>query len=169
VGTRLVTVATFEHAMSADMAANVLRDAGIDAVVTGADLVNTYWLPSNAIGAIKVQVRDEDADRAVEVLTDSFGEADAGDGEPLDDRPGSDAPLPSREEEAIRLVRVARWGVLIPPAWVYAVYLWRTVAFGDGPLSGPGRRRLWLGAVLILVGLPMTLLFLRALVASLTL
>lgn len=78
MGTRLVTIATFDQVVLARMAADTLRDAGIDAVVADAELVSMDWLLGQAVGGIKVQVRDEDADRAVEELNRAFGEDGAG-------------------------------------------------------------------------------------------
>ncbi|HVK16195.1 MAG TPA: DUF2007 domain-containing protein [Fimbriiglobus sp.] len=71
---RLTTVASFDLAAKAELARNVLEEAGIDAVLTDAEIVAMDWLISNAVGGIKVQVREEDAERAAEVLAGEFGE-----------------------------------------------------------------------------------------------
>jgi hypothetical protein len=65
---RLTTVATFDLAAKAEMARNVLEGAGIQAVIADSEIVAMDWLISNAVGGIKVQVREEDAERAATVL-----------------------------------------------------------------------------------------------------
>jgi hypothetical protein len=73
----LTTVATFHQAAQAELARNVLAEAGIQAVVADAEIVAMDWLLANAVGGIKVQVRAEDAERAAAVLDGALGE-DAG-------------------------------------------------------------------------------------------
>lgn len=77
---RLTTVAAFDLPAKAEFAKIVLEDAGIPAVVTDVEIVAMDWLLSNAVGGIKVQVRVEDAERAVAVLADKTGP----DGRPRD-------------------------------------------------------------------------------------
>lgn len=74
---RLTTVATFDLAAKAEVARNVLEDAGIRAVITDSEIVAMDWLISNAVGGIKVQVREEDAERAAAVLDEQLS-TDAG-------------------------------------------------------------------------------------------
>jgi hypothetical protein len=74
---RLTTVASFDLAAKAELARNVLEAAGIPAVLADAEIVAMDWLISNAVGGIKVQVREEDAERAAAVLDEQFG-AEAG-------------------------------------------------------------------------------------------
>lgn len=71
---KLVTIATFDQAAQAWVAENVLKDAGIKAAVSDETLVAMDWLMSGVVGGVKVQVLEEDADRAVAVLENQFGE-----------------------------------------------------------------------------------------------
>ena len=77
---RLVTIATFDLAAKARLAQNVLEAAGIKAVVADEMIVAMDWLLSNAVGWIKVQVLEENAERAIAVLEDALGKD-----EPVDD------------------------------------------------------------------------------------
>ena len=52
MSTKLVTVATFDQVVQAQMAADALRAAGIDAVVTDAEVVSMDWLLGQAVGGI---------------------------------------------------------------------------------------------------------------------
>ena len=53
-------------------------EAGIAAAVTDESLVAMDWLLSNAVGGVKVQVWDEDAEKAVQLLESRFGERGEG-------------------------------------------------------------------------------------------
>ena len=70
---RLVTIATFDQAAQARLAENALKEAGIQAAVSDETLVAMDWLLSGAVGGVKVQVWEEDAERAVAVLENQFG------------------------------------------------------------------------------------------------
>jgi hypothetical protein len=74
VGKRLVTVVTFDQAAQAQLAKNALDEEGIQAAVSDETLVAMDWLLSNAVGGVKVQVWEEDAERAVAVLEKKLGE-----------------------------------------------------------------------------------------------
>jgi hypothetical protein len=73
MATRLVTIATFDHPMKARLSHNALTEAGIQAVMNDESLVAMDWLLSNAVGGIKLQVREEDTERAVAALEQAFG------------------------------------------------------------------------------------------------
>src|SRR5436190_18581355 len=106
MGTKLVTIATFDQVVMAQMAADALRAGGIDAVVTDAEVVSMDWLLGQAVGGIKVQVREDDAERAVAELGRKFGDdgegfgAEAGEGDDEADKPEpDDAPASADEPE----------------------------------------------------------------------
>ena len=71
---RLVTIATFDQPAQARLAQNALKEAGVAATVSDENLVAMDWLLSNAVGGVKVQVWEEDADLAVKLLEKRFGE-----------------------------------------------------------------------------------------------
>lgn len=173
MGTRLVTIATFDQPAQARLAKNALDEEGIRSAISDENLVAMDWLLSNAVGGVKVQVWEEDADRAVAVLERKFGENGEGlgaagapedlaaqaeaappdEGEeppPPSDGAESDAvPPPSeREEYARRLVFTAFVGMIFPPVVVYAVYLLLNALFGGGGLTSRGRFNLYLGGAM---------------------
>ena len=49
MGTKLVTIATFDQVVMAQMAADALRAGGIDAIVTDAEVVSMDWLLGQAV------------------------------------------------------------------------------------------------------------------------
>lgn len=178
MATRLVTIATFDLPIKAEIARNALTAAAIQSVIADDNAVGMDWLLGNAIGWVKVQVREEDADRAVTVLEEALGtggavdpeelaaeaESSAPEDEPdLRDRnapasPLSDAydaaPVPDSRDEYARRVFFAGWlGILIPLIPFYALYLFMNAAFSPGTLSPRGRRNLTIGGITVLCGL----------------
>ena len=179
----MVTIATFDQAAKARLAQNVLQAAEIQAAVSDESLVAMDWLLSNAVGGVKVQVWEEDEDRAVATLEREFGQDGSGLGpvaideevfaaeaeaaERDDDKertaeveiPGKrdeyiEAPEPeSREGYARRMVFAAILGLFVPPVAFYAMYLLLNAAMGEGELSSRGRLDLYLGAAMTLTGL----------------
>jgi hypothetical protein len=176
----LATVATFDTAVKAQLARNALEAAGIPVTVTDESVVAMDWLLANAVGGIKVQVRPEDADRAVGVLETKFGEAGEGFGpadeaafaaeaeaaepEDADERDGvaaaADAPPPppaagdvDREDAARRLFFFGYLGLVVPVLLPVALYLFLAAALGTGPLSGRGRLNLIVGGLVTGLGL----------------
>ena len=51
---------------------SVLRGSGIDAFLPDEMTVQNNWMWSNAIGGVRVQVGEENAARAEELLRDAF-------------------------------------------------------------------------------------------------
>jgi hypothetical protein len=60
----LVTVDTFYNSIEADLMKSRLEAEGINVFLLGEYHVQLLWLHSNAIGGIKVQVKERDAERA---------------------------------------------------------------------------------------------------------
>jgi hypothetical protein len=74
VSRRLTTVASFDLAAKAELARNALTAASIPAVIADGEIVAMDWLISNAVGGVKVQVWEEDAERAAAVLDEKLGD-----------------------------------------------------------------------------------------------
>jgi hypothetical protein len=180
VGKKLVTIATFDQAAQARLAKNALDEAGVQATVTDESLVAMDWLLSNAIGGIKVQVWDEDAERAVAVLNETLGDPASGSDvspEELaaqpDDAEGPPEPEPAaapedryppvseRDEYARRLVFTSWLGLMFPPFAFYAFYLFLNAAFGEGVLSPRGRYNLLVGGLIVIPTFALGLILLK--------
>ena len=78
-----VVLATFDHSIKAELAKSALANAGIDAHLGDDNLVSMNWLLANAVGGIKLIVREEDAERALEIYREI--EAHLGANSPIDD------------------------------------------------------------------------------------
>lgn len=177
----LVTVATFDQPAKARLAQNALTAAGIKATVADETTVAMDWLLGAAVGWVKVQVLEEDSDRAVTVLEEALGT----DGEPVDvaamaaeaetaavdageERPppqpaageAPGAPPSERDVYANRFFLAAVFGLVFPPLWFYALYLFLNAAFGEGVISAAGQKKLWRGGVALALGSFMALFFL---------
>ena len=68
---RLVTIRTFRDVPEAYLAKSILDSAEIECFLFDANIVWTDWFWSNAVGGVKLRVREEDADAAVAVLDQS--------------------------------------------------------------------------------------------------
>lgn len=180
---RIVTVARFDQAGQAHVAKNALEAAGIRAVIADETVVSMDWFLSNAVGGIKVQVLEEDAERAVAALEAALGsegepldedalaaEAEAMSAEHPDEQPSASSGPPSgvfpsvatmvepgrrvseRDQYARRFLLAALFGLVMPPLWFYAIYLFFTAVFGDGPLSERGGNRVAAGVFVMMAG-----------------
>lgn len=65
---RLVTVETFTSPWEAQLARARLEAEGIDSMVADEHVVRLDWAISNAVGGVKLRVREEDAERALAAL-----------------------------------------------------------------------------------------------------
>ena len=72
----MLTVATFSKPEEAHMLRLRLEAGGVPAYIQDENMVQTDWLYSNAIGGVRVQIDEDDADRAKEILQDPGIEAE---------------------------------------------------------------------------------------------
>lgn len=70
------TVATFDTIIDANIAMGRLKTEGVDCWLADEHLVQTDMLYSPAIGGIKLQVNDEDAHLAREILAQDYSDLD---------------------------------------------------------------------------------------------
>src|SRR5580765_7990153 len=63
-----VVVGTFLHGYEASLAQGRLAAEGIESEVRDGALIGLVWLYSNAVGGVKLSVRESDAERAREIL-----------------------------------------------------------------------------------------------------
>lgn len=61
-------IASYTKLEDAHLAASKLAGSGVDAWLRDEATANIYWLYSNAIGGVKVEVAEEDLERAREIL-----------------------------------------------------------------------------------------------------
>lgn len=68
MGGKLVTVASFGTAVEAHLARSALESLGIFVAVFDEQTVNIDWMYSNAVGGVKVKVREENLSEARKIL-----------------------------------------------------------------------------------------------------
>jgi hypothetical protein len=64
----LKTVATFGTTEEAHLASSVLQDAGIESFLEGTNFAGALGLPGSMMCEVKLQVAEEDAQRAEEII-----------------------------------------------------------------------------------------------------
>ena len=65
---KMVTIATFSHGIQAQVARAKLESEGIFAFLADDNMVTMNWLYSNAIGGVRLQVKESDAERSARIL-----------------------------------------------------------------------------------------------------
>jgi hypothetical protein len=170
---QLVTVARFAEPVKANLAKNCLEAEGIPAFLADEITVGMAWQLSNALGDIKLQVAEQDAERARMALAELPG-ADAGEPEEAvegaepqaaeaDDE--AEEPRSVREETADRAVLAALIGLLVIPLQLYVFWLLLKVFVSDEPLGPKHRRNAILAAVINLPIVAITCVFVHDILA----
>ncbi len=130
----LVTVASFATSAEAAIARSRVEAEGISAHLTDEEIVDAIWAPAVAIGGVKLQVNQFDADRAVSALQSKGGievpqsewqltNSNRGFSESLE---GSHIELnaaPSAKKAVSRALRAAIFGLIMPPFAIYSFWL----------------------------------------------
>jgi hypothetical protein len=175
----LVTIARFDIPAKAHIARNALETARIRSVIQDEQLVAMDYLLNLAVGGIKIQVWEEDAERAVAVLESSERgdraetavEAEGSFG----DEPESvetDAAQQLLENPRDRYARKAMWAalcsVLIAPLALYTGYLLLMTMFSEGTLTGARRWGVWVAVLVTLVLTLVSPLWIGALITLIT-
>jgi Putative prokaryotic signal transducing protein len=151
------TIATFGNPIEANLAKAAVEREGITAFLADESSANTLWHVAIAIGGIKLQVPEEDAQIALQALADVRAEGPASidlDAEEYDrqfGKPEADeadwTPNP-REKAADRAFRIAFLAFFFPPAEFYAVWILLDVLFSKDRLGRAHRRRATIAALI---------------------
>lgn len=84
LGNRPIVIRRYRDMPGAFVARSVLEDAGIECVLQDDNVVRMDWFWSNAMGGIKLVVRQKDAEESEQLLSEIPG--DLGDAEDISDR-----------------------------------------------------------------------------------
>ena len=74
---KYVTIATYTGAWEAHLARAKLESEGIFALVLDDQTASINWIYSSALGAVRLQVREEDSERAIQLLETTAEEGPA--------------------------------------------------------------------------------------------
>ena len=77
----LITIASFDHPIHANLAKTRLEAEGIDCVLTNEHFAGLNWVWPLAVGGVGLQVRESDAERAADILEGEPHEEDDVDGD----------------------------------------------------------------------------------------
>jgi len=131
----LVTIGTFSEPSQAELAQQRLEEGGISTYLKGAAPTGKDTGLEGSFSTIKLQVRQDDLERARELLAAPVPPAEA---EEPDEREEDDAEEPydpeSTEALAVRAWRAALIG-LLPPLWVFLHFysLWLLAKLSSRP------------------------------------
>lgn len=78
----MITIASFSKPEEAHLLRLRLEAGGVAAYVQDENVIQTYWLYSNAIGGVRVQISEDDLEAAREILEAPPFEGDLGDAPP---------------------------------------------------------------------------------------
>lgn len=159
---RLVTVATFQDSVAADLAKNFLEHEGIACVLIDDTTVATDWMLSAAIGGVKLQVAALNVERAEMLLARIQNERDQADDESSDEADETAIAtreiaedLQAEEEDrapinqlADKAFRAAVFGLILWPLQLYALYLLACIFAEEGKVSRDRRWKVWAAVVL---------------------
>jgi hypothetical protein len=156
---QLTTVATYGSSFEAQVAKNCLQESGISACVVNDTIVDMAWHLGRAVGGVKVEVPQSEANEARDILEQL--RTHGAQGEEADDPAEVEAPNPI-DADLSRSVRAAAMGILFLPLQFYSMYLMAKVAMIGRPLGRRRIRKLWLAGALnsyLLMIIAMLLIF----------
>jgi hypothetical protein len=161
---QLVTVATFGTPTEASIVRNRLEAVGIRTFLADEATVGMAWHLGVAVGGVKLQVAEDDAERALAELesheptpiTDeewrtegAEDDADSQTDEPEVESDSEENQIKSPSDEmADRAFDAAVIGLYLLPFQLYSLWLLGRIALGTVPLTPRNRRRVLLTLVL---------------------
>jgi hypothetical protein len=156
------TIATFSDGIPAHLAQGRLDEEGIFSYLADEQTVGLAWHLTNAIGGIKLQVADEDAEKARVILAEHGAEPSAEetkDPTTPNDATGSedDLSFSAREQTADRALRGAIFSIFVFPLQLYVFWLLLKVFVSEEQLRPRHRRHAMIAAV---INLPIVVLIL---------
>jgi len=153
----LVTVARFDIPANAYIARNALEEEGIRSVLQDEQLVAMDYLLNLAVGGIKLQVWDEDAERAVAVL-EGLPPA-VREPETAEPNAVSQSRDNARDRYAQRAIWATLWSILVASVVFYLAYLLLMALFSEGTLTGARRWGVWVAALVTPVVMGLSLVW----------
>jgi hypothetical protein len=157
------TIARFMEITPAQVAQNLLREAGIRSFLGDAETITTDWMLSNALGGIKLKVADEDVERARELLRHELNDEEraalvqeALDAADEDTEEGAqkedelEPQLNAREELAQKTYRGSLLCLMVPPFYFVILWMLYQVWKSSEPLGQSYRKQVWIATAITL-------------------
>jgi len=153
---KLVTITTFDMPTEAHLAKNLLAANGLAPFLADEFTVGVAWHLSNALGGIKLQVAETDAERAIAALEGPEGavpdvkEQLRGIAE-IEGAP-AETPVSISDRTADRALRAALLGLLFIPLFqLYSLWMIGGLFFSGQKISKRGWRKIWVAGMLDLI------------------
>ncbi len=158
--TEFVTVATFQTPVDAHLARSRIEGEGIETILLDENTVHTLWHMNTAFGGIKLQVYEEDGQRAVAILSNNqVGRASQG-GLPAVayDDDTKEEEKTSADKKLDRAYRAAIYGLIAFPIQLFSLWYLGALIFTDKHFSRKHWRGVLITFVLDLPGIAATIL-----------
>ncbi|QDV51822.1 putative signal transducing protein [Gimesia fumaroli] len=160
-----VTVATLNTPTEASLVRNQLEAEDIRVFLSDEEAVGMAWYLGTAIGGIKVQVAEEDAERAFAILDEhdpvpiteedwktvegfenGWDEEEDEDESP-EQEADEDVPVSNLDQDLDRAYRAAFLGILFLPLQVYSIGVLLTIVLGDHELTPAQQKKINIGFI----------------------
>ena len=161
---KLITLVTFDMPFEAHLAKGLLEVNGVTSFLTDEFTVGVAWHLSNALGGIKLQVAETDAERAVNLLKGrerEIADPDAEGGSPdaaKIERYPVETPLSIGETTANRALHAALLGIFFVPLQLYSLWLIGRLFFLRQKIERQAWKKIWVAGILDLMVLGTTVL-----------
>lgn len=143
-----VTIGRYSTVHEALIVKGTLESHDLEVQLLDAETVGVDWLLSNAIGGVRVQVKEARRAVALEILGEQPPESADSDSSQEPDEPARDRGA-LLSEDAKRALVAALLGFMVPVVPnLYSLYLAATFAKSWG--EAPRRARLWVGAAVLI-------------------
>lgn len=155
IAEKLVTITTFDMPTEAHLAKNLLEANGLTAFLADEFIVGIAWHLSNALGGIKLQVPETEAERAIATLERRGGAVPA-----VKERIPGTAEIAEEPAETLvsiidrtadRALRAALLGLLFLPLQLYSLWVIGGLFFSRQKISKRGWRKIWVAGTLDLI------------------
>jgi hypothetical protein len=120
----MITIATFNNPIEANLAQQLLEDQGISSFLKDESTVNIAWHLTVAVGGIKLQVSEEIAELAREILQEYQDSLPQEETEIIDDFTIQEKiNLSFTNQRLNQSLKVAIIGLLFPPLQLYSLWI----------------------------------------------
>jgi hypothetical protein len=155
---KLVTIAAFNTIVEANAARSQLVDEGINSFIADSESVGMVWHLTSAFGGIKLQVMDDDAEKAISILESIDTSSDNAEQSWLnytDEEFKTDlnATLDKQNtspanELVTSALRAAILGLIFLPLQIYSLWLLLRIARDGVPLNSSQRLRVFVTIII---------------------
>ena len=155
IAEKLVTITTFDMPTEAHLAKNLLEANGLTAFLADEFIVGVAWHLSNALGGIKLQVTETDAEHAIAILERRGGAAPTvKEGIPgtaeIAENP-AETLVSISDRTAHRALQAALLGLLLLPLHLYSLWVIGGLFFSRQKISKRGWKKIWVAGMLDLM------------------